>query len=375
LELLDLFVICISVLERDNSQLLGLRASNVLKTRGAHTIRHIQSWRGHWSTRKTQEGREDFLQTIRKLAFITEASDPRDLVFAFLGLQEDRRILEADYSLTTNEVYMYTSSMLAESTESLSIFGTTRFHNPFRLPSWAVDWRLNETTQGSPLTDPTSLFSASRGYRYKAYPRDRLSPVLTVNGKTIDIIGAVSVLDNHLSGRIGVFKTKELTQEMTRHLVTVNSHFRSESEVNEGSVQRRALKVLLAQNHRASYTDTEWDAELDRMLQLYRTYKCSPTSLSLSEDQRNLVQVTRRMSGKCRSRRLIVSQSRFSFGLAPRITQQGDHVCILHGSNVPIVLRPSGARYQVVGQCYFEEWMYGELVDWKEDEADVFELE
>jgi hypothetical protein len=112
---------------------------------------------------------------------------------------------------------------------------------------------------------------------------------------------------------------------------------------------------------------------IDRILQVYSTYESSPAS-TLSENQGDVIQDVK-MTSKCRSKRIILSQSLHSFGLAPKVTQQGDCVCILHGSKVPIVLRPSGARYLVVGQCYFEDWMYGDLVDWNEDEADVFELE
>lgn len=52
-----------------------------------------------------------------------------------------------------------------------------------------------------------------------------------------------------------------------------------------------------------------------------------------------------------------------------------DLVVILHGFQVPMVLRPTeGGAHIVVGQCYIEDAKYGEAMTWKEDEADEFTL-
>ncbi|KAK1094459.1 hypothetical protein LTR48_000334 [Friedmanniomyces endolithicus] len=61
-------------------------------------------------------------------------------------------------------------------------------------------------------------------------------------------------------------------------------------------------------------------------------------------------------------------------GLVPRTSCEGDIVCILHGSKVPVVLRRVDSRYRLVGQCYWHGGMHGELVDWAEDDGDVFEI-
>jgi len=61
-------------------------------------------------------------------------------------------------------------------------------------------------------------------------------------------------------------------------------------------------------------------------------------------------------------------------GLVPQTSCKGDIVCMLHGSKVPVVLRRVDGRYRLVGQCYWHGWMYGELVDWAENEGDVFEI-
>jgi hypothetical protein len=55
-------------------------------------------------------------------------------------------------------------------------------------------------------------------------------------------------------------------------------------------------------------------------------------------------------------------------------------VGILHGSRTPIIMMDYAEAdrepkvYTVYGQCYVEDHMYGEAVDWEEQDADVFEL-
>lgn len=64
-------------------------------------------------------------------------------------------------------------------------------------------------------------------------------------------------------------------------------------------------------------------------------------------------------------------------GLAPQAVEVGDLVCILHGSRVPCILRRAGKanRYELIGQCYYEDWMYGDHVEWAEENANTFELQ
>ena len=73
-------------------------------------------------------------------------------------------------------------------------------------------------------------------------------------------------------------------------------------------------------------------------------------------------------------RRAITWTAKSAIAFGPRFTQIGDDVCILHGSTVPIVLRPSGDQWHVIGQCYLDEVMLGEACTWSENEARTFDL-
>ena len=58
-------------------------------------------------------------------------------------------------------------------------------------------------------------------------------------------------------------------------------------------------------------------------------------------------------------------------GFAHRSVREQDVVSILHGYDVPAVLRPNGEQqYHYVTYTWYEDAMFGEAVWWNEDEAD-----
>jgi hypothetical protein len=62
---------------------------------------------------------------------------------------------------------------------------------------------------------------------------------------------------------------------------------------------------------------------------------------------------------------IFIGASTRQLGFGPSNVSVNDKVCILYRSNVHVLLRQSGPAYEVMGQCYFEDWMYGSLIDWE----------
>ena len=69
----------------------------------------------------------------------------------------------------------------------------------------------------------------------------------------------------------------------------------------------------------------------------------------------------------CRGRRLFVAGNHFELG--PATMETGDIIVILFGSPWPIVLRPTGDWYSLVGPCYIYAIMHGEAVVGKQQEG------
>lgn len=61
----------------------------------------------------------------------------------------------------------------------------------------------------------------------------------------------------------------------------------------------------------------------------------------------------------CSARKMFVTDNG-CLGLGPQAMSDGDIVCILSGSIVPLVLRPSRDKYQLVGEVYIHGIMFGE---------------
>lgn len=61
--------------------------------------------------------------------------------------------------------------------------------------------------------------------------------------------------------------------------------------------------------------------------------------------------------------------------LGPDLTEVGDSIAVLHGSRTPVVLQARrDGTFRVVGQCYYDGGMYGELADEDDDGACVVKL-
>ena len=83
------------------------------------------------------------------------------------------------------------------------------------------------------------------------------------------------------------------------------------------------------------------------------------------------------MSLACKDRRFFVSD-KGHMDLAPRIAQAGDKICLVPGYCCPFVIRetdPSDSMdrtdklYHLVGECYVQDVMDGELAPRLTDEA------
>jgi hypothetical protein len=60
------------------------------------------------------------------------------------------------------------------------------------------------------------------------------------------------------------------------------------------------------------------------------------------------------------SRRMIRSRKAY-IGLAPNPTKAGDYIALVKGGRVPLVLRPKGNDWELIGDAYVHGIIYGEV--------------
>lgn len=376
--LLHRLMVVVATVETEVMSSRSVKNSQVLRSRGAQTVRHVEKLRRQ--TTSSQENFSSFPEILQQLAFSFDATDARDQVHAFLAFQDPReeKILP-DYSLDTSAAYTVVSASIARSSKSLSIFGLIRGSKYFGLlPSWVVDWRLNKSTQGTPFDkDSKDVFDACKGYQYKpAKEHPQLSRVLTVKGKIIGRIAIVSTVAHE--SQQDVSKAWKLEQVVKS--LKLSAHSRSKGKnlsiLNDPNLRRRVVSVLMAQDMRGFMADIHQENPLDQVLRAYDIYDRAvreDTSVEDASESGRLIQKLNRRTFLCVKKRVFCTNEGL-IGLGPQLISDNDFVCILHGSKVPCIMRKQGNDWKVIGLCFYEEGMHGEFVDWKEADGDTFDL-
>ncbi|KAE9979107.1 hypothetical protein BLS_010148 [Venturia inaequalis] len=340
---------------------------------------------------------QDFWQMLSSVAPYTHCADPRDRLYAFLGLLTDNKIeIKPDYRVPRYEILTDTAKRFIEGKASLEIFSLIpRVGQEESLregvPSWAPDWSKPEET--IPLTSwyRLSPFNACGGRQYgDAVLQDRrrtfrplrlLQKQLRVRGKIIATVQDAHLepftsLDNWISRDLVSFL------RLDQALSYLTSMSRPTDVYSYMSLER-ILKVILADGA-LLYDNPEFsngvyllDTELTDLKQAYLQFHnpelVGSAPFQLAPYARNVYSL-RNLSRVAMERRLVMCDDG-RLGLVHQSAQNGDVIAVLHGSRTPVVLQSrADGKFEIKGQCYFEDSMHGESIFWEEDEADEFIL-
>jgi hypothetical protein len=333
-----------------------------------------------------------FYHSLSLFAPLCRTSTRHDIIYAFLGLQTDTRIrILPNYNLDWNEVPLLVTRSIIEGSESLDLMGVvhrrdddeSRWSN---LPSWVPDW--SRPLKGEAMVFPKSsmYFKSSSRMRHKSKRVDSISSSsLVISGKIIDEVSHKLAFTEiptepatsrhqwpaHLYLNLSHLKdllAKIWPQQHTvpsRELILKTCLADGSFAFNRtpSSQQREGLSASAIQGLLKTYDALE-------RLSAQQNIQSSKSSKSSKEKATKLRDHARIAWG----RQLIIGRD-WRLGLAHDTVDEGDLICIAHGSKVPLVLRrlPSG-YYRFMGQCYLEGAMRGEEVNWDEAGADEFVL-
>jgi hypothetical protein len=317
-----------------------------------------------------------------------EATDPRDKVFALLGLVQNYDFVHTiipDYTLTMEDLYHSVTKQLLEGTRTLDVLSTPRGKPKIsqHMPSWVVDWSDSATS--------TMSLVAQSHFRYEATGTSRAccrfsadNRVLYLHGQVVDTVSRVaSILD-----KSDAFYTKP-------------DNSWSDTFLNFPIVLER-----LSQNQKVLL---EWEAiALERDTKLYHTgeamdnvflqtiYAGIPDNYNMKSDcedwRRNLLpgslpkkidatrhprlfkgavflQVFQDVARKTEKRqyttmaygRRLGITSKGYLALLPAQTRIGDSIVLCDGGQTPLILRPKGGAFELVGDSYIHGMMRREL--------------
>jgi hypothetical protein len=335
-----------------------------------------------------QQGKAPALLHLLKNYRDREAMDPRDKVYALLGIAGDLSIysIMPDYRITFEEVYKATTLQLILIYRSFEVLNLTlRVSKSSELPSWTPDWRV------SPKDSKKVAMSYSHERHLEGYRASggmpflvcrKESNLLCVNGVYFDDIAELSeVLDME--------KDIAFNETLTKWEHMIICKQRTErSYVGGGDWIGAYFRTMAADLIMSLRSELVKDGiPLDVIplaLELFKTFrKKTGLTFKLLDDlapttDPDFVQAPGEEHAKrlttlqmaFQNRRLFLTKRGY-LGTVPEATRLGDTVHILCAAKVPMILRSGSVTfmdrrasgYQVVGDAYVHGIMNGEVCD------------
>lgn len=350
----------------------------------------------------------------------SRSSDPRDKVYAFLGLADRTMapfrtlpdVLVPNYNLTVQEVYLEVTIALLESYRNLSWLSHVEDPSQRRitnLPSWVPD--LSVPLDPYPLRFRGPGFWRADGKQHWAMDVSLMGTgKLKVQGFRLDIINETSVLNNETKDPSATWasivklalsldlpypscgKTRKspsrveilwrtLTTDIYAHTYPAPSHAGSLfiDYILNLQIRHRLMPWSSSeqfQPHHSPLSESiypEWrtllsleppgspyclDAYKARLTTVVESmFNGTYSPIELAQLQHELDQ----SGGK--KRRLFTTRGGF-MGTGPRSLKAGDEVWVLHRGGLPFVLRPLiNGNYQLIGESFVYGVMHGEAVE------------
>lgn len=272
-----------------------------------------------------------------------QASDQRDVIYAFLGLHSHAAaLINPHYSWPVAQVYADATRAVIEETGNLSVLGIcdSTYYNSNRLslPSWVPDWSKPSWLSTLFGPDRENDLAACGSFRHTIQPRTA-SPHLLVIGTPID--------------RITAIHPHEYPREQPQCAIqSIQDGERRDSQTPDYLELGKTAEELSAARHPHLSPVTT-----GRILNLLHARDNGfPDDYQYSWRERQ--SILRYAAG-----RQIAQGSGDALALVPSPSVAGDEIWILRGCPAPVVLRRTAHvrdGYQLVGACYFEGVMRGE---------------
>jgi Heterokaryon incompatibility protein (HET) len=264
------------------------------------------------------------------------ATDPKDKVFALIGLATDGSVdsPNPDYSKSVELIYKETTKDIITRASSLAILeyaGISKLQ--MRLPSWCLDWTYGEGHHGETPIPISSLSDQFIAYNYSqsdssikvyGYGVSASGPITqtAIFDESLSILQVRGIRIDRIKALGEIFSKKNLTKLMDE-TTSLEVMCRNPYPTGEG------CKVAIAQAQHAGFY---WD---------------------IFGDGVDFYNVASMMFHAWTARRFVVTESGY-VGLAPSDSKIGDEIFVVAGCNVPLIVRNLNGGYLLVGGSYGE---------------------
>lgn len=323
----------------------------------------------------------DFLEVL-EVTRTQLASDPRDYIYALLGhpsaLINGTPFMEPDYHRGDSETFYELAIKLIEYTQSLRILSAVRHSSQDDLtneyPSWVPTWnRDNFVNHFGVFREFCShrnwdAAAGSSGSWRVIEPKK----ILQVQGFTLDTIG------EHTT-EIEVSFTKRMADFNLIHVSPIETALAFRG-LSISSIPEWLYELSLTLTA-GGYVVNPNHAEDKELLRDFAAFRLNLSNVTFDQDyaaHSNLIPeglAALRAAAKggdrnwfqAHAENWIYGKKLFctrngTLGIGPGVLQSGDICCILFGVSVPIILRPVGLAYRLVGEAYIHKVMQGEAM-------------
>lgn len=316
-------------------------------------------------------------------------TDSHDVVYAFLGHptarlgtgENETSLIPIDYSKSIPELYT-----------ELSIKGLVGLHNPLvlslvshqnaslntKFPSWVCDLSHRED-QTVLLGFSIHAYRAGTGREMKVSVSN-CNTKLFVRGVIFDeVVGC-----RREFAPLGPYGSSNKADCMVDTLDLIRSHAGNKASVYDGvSADLIASLILtcglndgtraeenLLRHFRNFYAYCEYKG-FDRFALPSEVDGVSKKELAKQGDSFQFAADYEFVYGK-----KVFRTQRGYFGLGPHLMEYGDKICVLFGFPTPFILRRVNEHYLLIGECYAQGIMDGELVGkWRSGIAEFEEMD
>lgn len=339
------------------------------------------------------------------IANSAECQDPRDKVYGLIGLMDStvaKRIVPS-YTIAPHEVYAEICKAFIEGYQNLDPIRESNPWGPTKIPSWVADWlwdggRLSQARIENRLWGPAWLSGKSIPHSslYKPYEASGStackisftdSDLFTCTGFVFDAITGLSARGRgffawskstikQAKGWESIYGDTGQTAEALyrtlvadrvaggqkagdRHAIILN--LPSTFNLAQPQFGKRGWPWLASQDD-YYFRWEEWrKANKDFRLGDRRLNDFFSDTIPAEASEEDLTEVYCCFDRTCQKRRFMITKNGYLgwapdniYGSAQDQTLTGDLIAILFGCSTPIVIRPHGEHFQVIGEAYVQ---------------------
>lgn len=350
----------------------------------------------------------DLLVEFRNFA----TTDRRDKVYAVLGLITDPQTgIHPDYNVTANQAYTQAAKAILRSTRDLTLLQSLSMFERFRdpgLPSWVPQWdgEANQENPGEKV--PSHIRSVT--YTSRSRPSIKVPPLNASKSYYITRLEFeepnILILDGYIWSEITAlgeplnFPVKmheNMSQEAWKGGFPNLTNFyldacQTTGQINSAMSSWHSLAVNrrrypTGQDRKEAFITTIYGPSADLTTSMANfdlamsthvpqqglTWGVSSLLGTVSKTSKrtfdgilSMRQTTRENAfdclPNCYDKKLAVTRNDY-MALVPKTATVGDKIALMPGGDKPFLLRPDGKRFTVVGTCYVQGIMHGEVWD------------